>query len=150
MAGMIYSYEADVLEYIVSGAGTTVSPTQWYVVLYTAAPSEDGTGGTEVPNANGYARQPIPVASWDATATDATLGNPATISNDVIVEFAAASGGGWGNVTHFGLAPSSTWGAADVKAWDALVTPKTIDAGDTASFAVGQLTFQLGDPDDSY
>lgn len=145
MAGMIDSFEAAVLDYVTAGAGTAVSPTNWFVALYTAAPNEDGTGGTEVATGSGYARVSMASTDWAA----ASGGQPSTVSNSNAVTFPQATGS-WGTVTHFGLCSSTTEGAADVQIWGALDTSKVVDNGDTLSFAVGQLTIQLGDPGDSY
>lgn len=145
MAGMIDQFEADILTHITNGDGVTTSPTNWYVALYTAAPNEDGTGGTEVATGSAYARQTMASTDWAAAAT----GQPSTVSNSNAVTFPQATGS-WGTITHFGLCASATEGTADVKIWGALDTSKVVDNGDTVSFAVSALTLQLGDPGDTY
>jgi len=117
-------------------------------VLFTAAPGEDGTGGTEVSVGGGslYERVSIPSASWDASAT---LGQPSTIANDVAIAFPTA-GAAWGTVTHYGLAPAGVEGVADVKWWNVITASKVVDTGDDVSFAIGALVLQLGDPGDTY
>lgn len=146
MAGMIDSFEAAVLDHIMAGNGTTVSPTNWYLALYTAAPNEDGTGGTEVSTSStAYARQTLTSASWD----DAAGAQPSTVKNVGSISFPQATAS-WGTVTHFGLCASGTEGTADVKIWGALDTSKTVNNGDTVTFAADALIVQLGDPGDSY
>lgn len=146
MAGMVDSYEVAVLDYMTAGAGTTVSPTNWFVILYTAAPLEDGTGGTEVSTAGtAYARVSMANTDWAA----AVAGQPSTVSNSNTVTFPVATAS-WGNVVAFGIAPAGVEGVADVQDWALLDISKTIGIGDTASFAPGTLTLQLGDPTDTY
>lgn len=144
MAGMIDQFEADVLDYITSGAGAGISPTNWYVALYTAAPNEDGTGGTEC-SASEYQRQTMASGDWAAAVT----GQPSTVSNSSTITFPAATSS-WGTVTHFGICSSSTKGTADVQVFGALDASKAVNNGDTVSFAASALTLQLGDPGDSY
>jgi len=146
MSGMIDSYEAAVLDYITSGAGDAISPTNWFVTLYTAAPLEDGTGGTEVSTAGtAYARVSMASTDWAAAAG----AQPSTVSNSNVITFPTATAS-WGTVTHFGLAPAGVEGVADVKIWSILDAAKIVDIGDTVSFAASALTIQLGDPTDTY
>lgn len=145
MAGMIDSFEAAILDHVTDGGGGTTNPTNWHVALYTAAPNEDGTGGTEVTTGTAYARQTMANTDWAA----AVAGQPSTVSNGNAVTFPQATGS-WGTVTHFGLCSSDIEGTADVQIWGALDTSKVVDNGDTVSFAVSALTIQLGDPGDTY
>jgi hypothetical protein len=103
-------------------------PAAVYVALYTAAPSDSG-GGTEV-SGNGYARV-------EATFGAASGGE---ISNSSAVTFDPATGS-WGEITHFGIFDAASSG--NLLDHGALTTPKTIDAEDTADFAVGILTVTL-------
>ncbi len=89
-------------------------PTAWYVGLFTAAPSDAG-GGTEV-TGNGYARV--------ATGTISVSGTDTTATNSAAIEFAAASGGNWGTVTHAAIFDASTSG--NMLAWAALTTSRTL------------------------
>lgn len=144
MSGMINTYEAAVLDYIVSGAGTAVSPTTWYVALFTSAPAEtDGTGGSEVA-ASEYQRQGV--TNWGS----ASGGAPSTVANSTSAITFPAATSSWGTVTHFALCSGATKGTSDVQMWTALDTSKTVDNGDTVSFAIGAIVIQLGDPGDTY
>jgi len=106
-------------------------PTAWYVGLFTAAPSDTG-GGTEV-SGNGYARV--------ATGTISISGTSTTATNSAAIEFAAASGGNWGTVTHAAIFDASTSG--NMLAWAALTTSRTINDGDVFRIPAGSLTVTL-------
>jgi hypothetical protein len=106
-------------------------PTAWYVGLFTAAPSDAG-GGTEV-TGNGYARV--------ATGTISVSGTDTTATNSAAIEFAAASGGNWGTVTHAAIFDASTSG--NMLAWAALTTSRTINDGDVFRIPAGSLTVTL-------
>jgi hypothetical protein len=99
-----------------------------YVGLYTAAPSDSG-GGTEVTGGS-YARKSTAGADWNAASGGST-------SNANAITFVTATGN-WGTVTHFGLFDAATSG--NLLRWAALGTSKSINTGDTASFASGSLT----------
>ena len=103
------------------GTSSTSSPTNVYVALHTADPTDAGTG-TEV-SGNGYARQTI---SFDASSSG-------TASNSSAVEFPAASGGNFGTITHIGLWDASTGG--NLLFHSALTTSKTIADGDIFKIA---------------
>jgi hypothetical protein len=106
-------------------------PTAWYVGLFTSAPSDSG-GGTEV-TGNGYARV--------ATGTISVSGTDTTATNSAAIEFAAASGGNWGTVTHAAIFDASTSG--NMLAWAALTTSRTINDGDVFRIPAGSLTVTL-------
>jgi hypothetical protein len=107
-------------------------PTAWYVGLFTAAPSDTG-GGTEV-TGNAYARVATGTISVSGTA-------PTTATNSAAIEFAAASGGNWGTVTHAAIFDASTSG--NMLAWAALTTSRTINDGDVFRIPAGSLTVTL-------
>ena len=106
-------------------------PTAWYVGLFTAAPSDTG-GGTEV-SGSGYART--------ATGTITVSGTATTATNAAAIEFAAASGGNWGTITHAAIFDASTGG--NMIAWSALTTSRTINDGDVFRIPAGSLTVTL-------
>lgn len=119
-------------------AGTGESPTIIAVALFTAAPSGDsddaGTAGTEVTNANNYARVSTdPSSIWQQTDSTGQIDNQSTIA------FGTASGS-WGTVTDFGLFDSATYGAGNLLAYGSLTTSKAPGSGDTPQFAAGGLT----------
>jgi hypothetical protein len=61
-------------------------------------------------------------------------------SNNATIAFPTPSAG-WGTVTHWFLADASTTG--NILFCAALTTGKTINTGDTVSFAAGSLTITL-------
>jgi hypothetical protein len=103
-----------------------------YVGLSTADPTDNGAGLSE-PNGNGYARVETTEADWNVAAGGLldnanafTLG-PAT--------------GDWGTLTHFALFDAASSGHLLVHG--ALAQPKTIQSGDTARFAGGEIDVTL-------
>ena len=106
-------------------------PTAWYVGLFTAAPSDTG-GGTEV-TGNGYARV--------ATGTISVSGTDTLATNAAAIEFAAASGGNWGTITHAAIFDASTSG--NMLAWAQLTTSRTINDGDVFRIPAGSLDITL-------
>ncbi len=106
-------------------------PTAWYVGLFTAAPSDTG-GGTEV-SGNGYARK--------ATGTMTITGTATTATNAAAIEFAPASGGNWGTLTHAAIFDALTTG--NMLAWAPLTTSRTINDGDVFRVPASSLTVTL-------
>lgn len=107
-------------------------PTAWYIGLFTAAPSDTG-GGTEV-SGSAYAR----VATGTITVSGTS---PTTATNSAAIEFAAASGGNWGTITHAAIFDASTSG--NMIAWAALTTSRTINDGDVFRIPASSLTVTL-------
>jgi hypothetical protein len=126
-----------------AAAGT--GPTNLYVGLLTAAPSDTG-GGTEVTGGS-YARVTVAssLANWAGTqsagSTTASTGSSGTTSNNNPITFPAPTAN-WGVVTHFGVYDATSGG--NLLFWAALTASKTINNGDAApSYAAAQLTFQI-------
>ena len=107
-------------------------PTAWYVGLFTAAPSDTG-GGTEV-SGSAYARKVTGTISVSGTT-------PTTATNSAAIEFAAASGGNWGTVTHAAIFDALTSG--NMLAWAPLTTSRTINDGDVFRIPASSLTVTL-------
>ena len=112
--------------------GSATRPTAWYVGLFTAAPSDTG-GGIEV-SGSGYAR-----ASTGTITVSGT--NPTNATNAAAIEFAAASGGDWGEITHAAIFDALTGG--NMLAWAALSTARTINDGDVLRIPAGDLDITL-------
>lgn len=117
------------------GGQAYAAPANLFVGLSTTAPADDGTNITEPPGGNGYARVSVPN---DLTNWPAAVGG--TKQNGTVIQFPTASGA-WGTVTHFSIYDAASGG--NILGSGSLTTPKTIDSGDTASFAVGDLTVTL-------
>ena len=112
--------EALVRKWLFSDSGAT-RPSQWFLKLYTAAPSDSG-GGTEVAGGKGYAAQAI---SFDADGA----------ANDAEIVFGPATAD-WGTVTHGAIFDET----GRFLAWAAVGAARAIPTGDSARFAVGSIT----------
>lgn len=130
MAGLSTYAQQKILEHTVGKTSWTM-PTNVYVALYTATPSDAG-GGTEV-SGGSYARKQTVASDW-GTASGTTISNAATIT------FVTPTGS-WGTASHFGIFDAST--AGNLLGWAALTTPQAIGSGNTVSFAVGALVITL-------
>jgi hypothetical protein len=107
-------------------------PTNIYVALCTAAPTDASTGSTITePSGGAYARTVM--NAWN-TASGGSTAN----TNAITFPTATAS---WGTVTHYAICDASTGG--NVLAWGALDTSRLISADDVAEFAAGAITVNL-------
>ena len=109
--------------------------------LSTAACS-DSSVGTEVTGGS-YARVAVArslanfAGTQAAASTTASTGTGGVTSNNISINFPTPSAG-WGLVTHFFLMSST-----NIVICQALTVSKTINSGDTVSFAIGALTVTL-------
>lgn len=134
--------ENKLIDHVFRGTAYT-APSTIYVALFTSSCS-DASGGTEV-SGGSYARPSITSngTNWANTqnsGTGTSSGTSGTTSNSGAINFATPSAG-WGTVTHWGLYDASSSGNMLVCA--ALTSSKTINSGDTVSFAAGALTVQI-------
>ncbi|MCX5647016.1 MAG: hypothetical protein NTZ17_20395 [Phycisphaerae bacterium] len=113
------------------GKGDYVLPTI-YVGLSVSDPTDSGAGLSE-PNGNGYARAETTEADWNVAA-DGLLDN----ANTITLGPATAD---WGVLTHFALFDAASGGHMLVHG--ALTHPKTVESGDMARFAGGELDVTL-------
>lgn len=125
MAALSDYSEKLILDYLMT-TGSATRPTNWYVALYTSAPSDSG-GGTEL-SGSGYAREAVTFAAATSGA--------GTTSNSGAVVF-TADGGDWGSVTHMGIHDASSSG--NLLWHGALAAAKTVLDGDSLEFAVGNI-----------
>lgn len=102
--------------------GTTfpAAPSNIYIALFTAAPTDAG-GGTEV-TGGAYARQQFVLANPSG-------GKPVGNTAQVVFPEATAN---WGNVTHAAIMDAGTGG--NMLAWSALDAPKTVNTGQRAVY----------------
>ena len=120
------------------------TPATWYIALYTACPT-DSTAGTEVTGGS-YARVAITasLANWSGTqsagSTVASSGTSGTVSNNVSIALPTPTVG-WGTVVCWGITDAPT--AGNIWIYSALTVSKTINNGDSVSFAAGAATFQI-------
>lgn len=133
MAGSFSNYlELELLDHVF-GAAAYSAPATLYVALFTATPSDAG-GGTEV-SGNNYSR-----VSVTNNSTNFPAASSGAKSNGAAITFPQASGS-WGVVTQFGIFDASTSG--NLLVWGDLTASKTVDSGDTVSFAIGDLDITL-------
>lgn len=125
MAAKSYTHDNDVINFFLrANPGAITAPATVEIALYTVAPTASG-GGTEV-SGGSYARQAV---TFDAPSNGVTQNSSlvtfptATLSWGIVVA-AAIHDQGSGNMLYFGN----------------LTASKTIDPGDTASFAAGTLS----------
>lgn len=127
--------------------GQTVTfPTTIYVGLSTTACS-DSSFGTEVSTSGtNYGRAAVTanMTNWAGTqsagSTTASSGTGGQTSNNAAINFATPSAS-WGTVSHWFLADAAS--AGNLLFCAALSANKTINSGDTVSFAGGALTVTL-------
>lgn len=124
-------WEDEIMDHIFN-KGAYTAPTI-YVGLSTVDPADDASGLAE-PSGNGYARVSTAAGDWN-------LSSGGLIDNLNAVDFPTATGAGWGTCTHFALFDASSGG--NMLAHGTLGASKTIDAGDTPSFAAGDLDVSL-------
>ncbi|HZT32759.1 MAG TPA: hypothetical protein VFA33_22920 [Bryobacteraceae bacterium] len=130
MPGKSQPYSDAVLN-VLRGTGITgVSP---YLGLFSVAPADDNSAGTELAGA-GYARQPV---TFGAPVSD--TGNVRKISNAANLQFGPASSD-WLPAVAFGIFDAQTNG--NLLYWNTLPTPKTIQMGDFGQFAPGSLVVE--------
>ena len=106
-----------------------------YVALFTANPSDSG-GGTEVTGGS-YGRVAV---TNNTTNWPNASGTNAAKSNGTAIVFTQATAN-WGTVTGYGLFDASSGG--NLLFWADLTTSKSIQTGDTAQFAIGDLSFTV-------
>jgi hypothetical protein len=116
------------------GLTTYTGPTNTYVALGTDSPPNDTTF-TEV-TGNAYAR--VAVTNNTTNWPNASSGQK---SNGAAVTFPTATPSGWGTVTCFAIYDNSPGG--NQLGWGGLSVSKTVNAGDTPSFAIGALLITL-------
>ena len=115
--------------------GSWTKPTAIWVALFTAMPTEAGTGGTEVSSsATGYGRAQLNPgnSNWSAP----TSGN-GEFANLIAAQYGSPTAL-WGDIVGFGLYDAETSGNYLIACL--FTAPLTVDSGDPApAFAAGQL-----------
>jgi hypothetical protein len=117
------------------GTAYPAAPANHYISLHSADPGL--TGANEL-SGGAYARVAIApgTGTWSAPATN---GSVREISNSGAITFPTATAD-WTTATHFGVWKASSAGTFVRGA--ALTASKTVQNGDTASFAAGALVLQ--------
>lgn len=102
-------------------------PATLHFALFTAAPAEDGTGGTEVSGGN-YGRAAVTGSDASFTApVDAAPGRKTANANPITF---GAPGAAWGTITSWGVYDAVSGG--NLLAYGNLTAAKTIGANDPA------------------
>ena len=125
--------ENELLDHVF-GAAAYTAPATLHMALSTADPLDDASGLTE-PVGGAYARAAV---TNNATEWPAAAGGSKSNANPITFPTATAL---WGTVTHFAIMDAASGG--NMLAHGSLTTPKTIDPGDTASFAASDITITL-------
>jgi len=122
--------ETEILDHVFAGAAYS-APGTHYLALFTAVSNGETGSVTEVSTSGtAYAR----VAVSFTTSGDTT-------SNSGAVEYATATGGGFGTVTHVGVYDASTSG--NLMCYATLTASKAIAAGDVFRVPAGDLDITL-------
>lgn len=121
--------ENELLDHALNNA-TYTAPTNIYLALATADPTDAATGASmnEVANSGSYARTEITVG----------VASSRRVTQDADVDFPQASGS-WGTVTHWAITDSATHGAGNVLAHGALGESKAIVSGNSPTVASGEV-----------
>lgn len=113
--------------YTVFAPASVVAPTSLLVALYTADPTDAGTGTEVSTTSTGYARKASAFADWTVSGDLAT--------NAIAITFNESTAA-WGIVTHFGILDQ----LGNLRYYGALGTARDVNAaGITLSFAAGAL-----------
>jgi len=127
--GSLSNYAEDAILDHVLGNTALTAPTSLYIGLSTATIDDTTTGSTVTEPGDTYARVETTSGDWDAAASRAT-------SNANTETFPQASGS-WGTITDWFIADASSGG--NIIAYGTLGTSKAVVAGNTPSFAAGEL-----------
>ena len=110
-----------------------------FIALFTGSTGLDANNPTSEVVGNGYIRLEV----GGATGRSWTASSGKNSANNEDWQFAAASGGGWGTITHAAVVDhlsNTTWGTnVNVLFWGALVAGRTINTGQIFRFLAGEL-----------
>lgn len=128
----VSTYERDNRLKVFRGVTYPAVPSNFYVSMHSGDPGL--TGASEL-SGGGYARVAVSAAtgSWSAPATN---GSSREITNSGAITFPTATAD-WTSATHFGIWDASS--AGNFIRGGALAASKTVQNGDTLSFAAGAL-----------
>ena len=130
MPGKSHSYSDAVLGVLNGNDLPGVTP---FVALFSTAPGDDGSAGTEL-SGSGYARQAITFG-----APGPATGNAEQVANSNNIQFGPAAAD-WLQAVAFGIFDALANG--NLLYWNTLAIPKTVQQGDFGQFAPGSLTVE--------
>ncbi len=144
MANISNYLENKLIDFLFRG-GAYSAPATLYIALCTAAPDDTSTGSTitEVSGGN-YSRQSITsnVTNWASTqgnSSSTSSGTGGSTSNAGTINWNSVT---WtATITHVAICDASTVG--NVLYWGTLAASKSVSSGDSVSFAIGDLIFQI-------
>lgn len=134
--GSFSNYLEDKLLDHAFGGSDYTRPATVYAALATTTPT-DATTGTNIvePSGGSYAR-----VSITNNSTNFPASSGGSKSNGTAITFPTATAS-WGTVTAVAIIDAASNG--NIMAWGALTASKTVDSGDTVSFAIGALVITL-------
>ena len=127
-------YQANSVNNYIFGSTAFTPQSTYYIGLSTTAINASGAGATE-PTDTAYAR--ISVTNNKTNWTSASNG---ALSNAVQFSFSESTAS-WGTITYIFISDSLTGG--NVLYYDALVTPRSVEANTQLIFAIGSIQVQL-------
>lgn len=129
MAGSKSNYYENAVLDVLGGTSIT-APATVYIALFTASPTETGSGGTEATGGS-YARVAVTnnATNWPAASSGAK-------SNGTDIVFPTATAA-WGTITSFGIFDSSSSGNCFY--YGDLVASKVVGLGDIFKFLTGDI-----------
>lgn len=144
MAGLGQTSRKDLVDFIFKGTALTSkainSGGTYWVTLHTGDPGVDGQTSNEVGAGVGYSAKATTSSDWSS----GTTASPTTeTSNATVFNFGPASGAGFGTVTYFGIWNHATLRAAANFVGANTCTSQTVASGNTLSFPIGSLKFQV-------
>lgn len=118
-----------------AGIQNSAAAGSFHVSLHTADPGEAGAQNTTEATYTGYARVAVArsAAGWTISG--------ANVSNAAAITFGACTAGS-DTITHFGIGSDSS-GAGNLFFKGALAASRSISAGITPSFAIGELDVNI-------
>lgn len=132
MAGALSNFlELELLDHVMM-KGVYTPPSNIYVALSTADPTDDASGLAE-PSGGSYARKSTSAGDWNVAAAGA-------LDNANEISFVEATGD-WGVITHVALFDALSGG--NMLWHGALTASKTVNSGDTFKFPAGDLDLSL-------
>ncbi len=116
-----------------TGAGGSITaPSNIYLGLHTADPTDAGSGAEVSTSGTGYGRVEITDKFSNASGTGGSLSSNADITGFT------ADGANWGTITHIGIWDASTSG--NLLFHTALDSSATVNNGDSFQISSGNLT----------
>lgn len=131
MAALSNYLENELMDHVMM-KGAYTPPSNIYVALSTANPTDDASGLAE-PSGGAYARVSTAAGTWNVASAG-------LIDNASEIAFAEATAN-WGTITHVALFDALTGG--NMLWHGALAASKTVNTGDTFKFPAGALDLSL-------